>query len=97
MCFFVEKSIKSLQIGFNVPLKDSKYLKSEQCFQNVPFSAIDYSFATKALCTGQRNYQKLFIGSYFFAGNVVGPWPMKTKKKMHGMIVSFICTSTLLN
>ena len=33
----VEKSIPSLQIDFNVPLKESKYKTSEQHFQNVPF------------------------------------------------------------
>ena len=33
-CVSIEKSISSLQIGFNVPLKDSKYKTSEQCFQN---------------------------------------------------------------
>ena len=58
--FSVEKSIVSPQIGFNVPLKDSKYKTSRQRFQNVPFSAIDYSFATKALQTGQRNYQEKY-------------------------------------
>ena len=33
----VEIFISSLQIGFNVPLKDSKYKTSEQRFQNVFF------------------------------------------------------------
>ena len=33
----VEKSVSSLQIGFNVPLKDFKYKTSEQRFQNVSF------------------------------------------------------------
>ena len=32
----VEKNISSLQIGFNVPLKDSKYKTLEQRFSNVP-------------------------------------------------------------
>ena len=31
------KSISSLQIGFNVQLKDSKYKTLEQDFQNVSF------------------------------------------------------------
>ena len=38
MCVSVEKSISSLQIGFNGPLlEDAKYKTSEQRFQNVPF------------------------------------------------------------
>ena len=32
-----EKSISSLRIGLNVPLKDSKYKTPEKGFQNVPF------------------------------------------------------------
>ena len=44
-----EYSISSMQIGFNVILKDSKYKTSS------PVSAIDYYFATKALRTGQRS------------------------------------------
>ena len=49
----VEKFISSLQVGF----KNSKNKTSEQHFQNVPFSAINYSFTTNALRTGQRNYE----------------------------------------
>ena len=62
--FIEKKNILSLQIGFNVPLKDSKYKTSEQGFQNVPFSAIGYSFATKVLHTGQRNYQGKFTSEW---------------------------------
>ena len=57
----VENAISSLQIGFNVPLKDFKYKTSEQRFQNSPFfAAIDYSFAAKALRNGQQIYQETF-------------------------------------
>ena len=44
-----EKSISSLQIGFNGQLKDSKYKTSEQRFQNV------------SLSTDQRSYQGLEV------------------------------------
>ena len=42
----IEKSILSLQIGFNVQLKDSKYKTSQQAFKMSPFSTIDYESLT---------------------------------------------------
>ena len=41
----IEKHISSLQISFNVPLKDSKY-KTSRAFKMSPFSAIDYESLT---------------------------------------------------
>ena len=51
---FIEKSISSLQIGFNVKFKDSKYKTSEPGFLKCPLFR---QLTTKVLRTGKRSNQ----------------------------------------